>query len=151
MLVNIKHLISRFVLMALFLFSVSSAAFSQNKTITGKIMDSNDGSPLVGATVTAKGTGKAVVTDASGRYSIELPSSLTQLTISYAGFTTMEVSITGNSVDVRLVSTSATLSDVVVIGYGTTRKKDLTGSVATIGTKRFCQRSTHFSRTIDHW
>ncbi|MCF8214902.1 MAG: TonB-dependent receptor plug domain-containing protein, partial [Chitinophagaceae bacterium] len=137
MLVNIKHLLSRFMLMALFLFSVSLAAFAQNKTITGKIMDSNDGSPLVGATVTAKGTGKAVVTDATGRYSIELPTSVTQLTISYTGFTTMEVSVTGNNVDVRLVSTSASLSDVVVIGYGTTRKKDLTGSVATIGTKDF--------------
>jgi len=124
-------------LMALFLLSVSLAAFAQNKTITGKIMDSNYGSPLVGATVAAKGSGKAVVTDASGRYSIELPSSVTQLTVSYAGFTTMEVSITGNTVDVRLVSASATLGDVVVIGYGTTRKKDLTGSVATIGTKDF--------------
>ena len=137
MLVNIKNLISRFMLMALFLFSVSLAALAQNKTITGKIMDSNDGSPLVGATVAAKGTGKAVVTDASGRYSIELPSSVTQLTISYAGFTTIDVSVSGSTVDVRLVSTSASLSDVVVIGYGTTRKKDLTGSVATIGTKDF--------------
>ena len=123
--------------MALFLFSVSSAALAQNKTITGKIMDSNDGSPLVGATVAAKGTGKAVVADASGRYSIELPSSVTLLTISYAGFTTIDVSVSGSTVDVRLVSTSASLSDVVVIGYGTTRKKDLTGSVATIGTKDF--------------
>jgi len=137
MLVNIKNLISRFMLMALFLFSVSSAALAQNKTITGKIMDSNDGSPLVGATVAAKGTGKAVVADASGRYSIELPSSVTLLTISYAGFTTIDVSVSGSTVDVRLVSTSASLSDVVVIGYGTTRKKDLTGSVATIGTKDF--------------
>ena len=136
MLSKSKVALSRYAMVFLFQI-VAMAAMAQNKTVTGKVSDANAGTPLSGATVSAKGSNKSVVSDASGNFTIEVPSSVTQLTISYAGYTSMDVNITGSSIDARLSLANATLGDIVVIGYGSARKKDLTGSVATVGTKDF--------------
>ncbi|MEN9883464.1 MAG: hypothetical protein RLZZ420_681, partial [Bacteroidota bacterium] len=137
MLVKIKQPVNRIIMMFLLHFAVLLSASAQNRTVTGKISDSNAGTPLNGATVTAKGTSKSVVTDASGNFSIEVPSAVNQLVVSFSGYATQDVAITGSMLNINMVIASATLGDVVVIGYGTTRKKDLTGSVATIGSKDF--------------
>ena len=137
MLANIKQPVNRFLLMALFQFAVIVTAMAQNRTVTGKITDSKDGSILAGATVSASGTSKVVVSDATGSFKIEIPASVKQLSISYSGYQTQEVVVSDNFINVKLVSSSEKLADIVVIGYGTVRKKDLTGSVATIGTKDF--------------
>ena len=137
MLANIKQPVNRFLLMALFQFAVIVTAMAQNRTVTGKITDSKDGSILAGATVSATGTSKVVVSDATGSFKIEIPASVKQLSISYSGYQTQDVLISDNFINVKLVSSSEKLADIVVIGYGTVRKKDLTGSVATIGTKDF--------------
>ena len=137
MLANIKQPVNRFLLMALFQFAVIVTAMAQNRTVTGKITDSKDGSILAGATVSATGTSKVVVSDATGSFKIEIPASVKQLSISYSGYQTQEVVVSDNFINVKLVSSSEKLADIVVIGYGTVRKKDLTGSVATIGTKDF--------------
>jgi len=137
MLANIKQPVNRFLLMALFQFAVVITATAQNRTVTGKITDSKDGTILAGATVSATGTSKVVVSDATGNFKIEIPTTVKQLSISYAGYQTQDVLASDNFINVKLVSTSEKLTDVVVIGYGTVRKKDLTGSVAIIGTKDF--------------
>ena len=137
MLANIKQPVNRFLLMALFQFAVIVTAMAQNRTVTGKITDSKDGSILAGATVSATGTSKVVVSDATGSFKIEIPASVKQLSISYSSYQTQDVLISDNFINVKLVSSSEKLADIVVIGYGTVRKKDLTGSVATIGTKDF--------------
>lgn len=137
MLANIKQPVNRFLLMALFQFAVIVTAMAQNRTVTGKITDSKDGSILAGATVSATGTSKVVISDATGSFKIEIPASVKQLSISYSGYQTQDVLISDNFINVKLVSSSEKLADIVVIGYGTVRKKDLTGSVATIGTKDF--------------
>lgn len=137
MLANIKQPVNRFLLMALFQFAVIVTAMAQNRTVTGKITDSKDGSILAGATVSASGTSKVVVSDATGSFKIEIPASVKQLSISYSGYQTQDVIVSDNFINVKLVSSSEKLADIVVIGYGTVRKKDLTGSVATIGTKDF--------------
>ncbi|MEY3576910.1 MAG: hypothetical protein RL394_493, partial [Bacteroidota bacterium] len=137
MLVKIKQPVNRIIMMFLLHFAVLLSASAQNRTVTGKISDSNAGTPLNGATVTAKGTSKSVVTDASGKFTIEVPSAVNQLVVSFSGYATQDVAITGSMLNINMVIASATLGDVVVIGYGTTRKKDLTGSVATIGSKDF--------------
>ncbi|MEN9950866.1 MAG: hypothetical protein RLY85_1618 [Bacteroidota bacterium] len=137
MLVKIKQPVNRIIMMFLLHFAVLLSASAQNRTVTGKISDSNAGTPLNGATVTAKGTSKSVVTDASGKFTIEVPSAVNQLVVSFSGYATQDVTITGSMLNINMVIASATLGDVVVIGYGTTRKKDLTGSVATIGSKDF--------------
>ena len=137
MLANIKQPVNRFLLMALFQFAVIVTAMAQNRTVTGKITDSKDGSILAGATVSATGTTKVAVSDATGSFKIEIPVSVKQLSISYAGYETQDVLVSDNFINVKLVSSSEKLADVVVIGYGTVRKKDLTGSVAIIGAKDF--------------
>src|ERR1700741_5058948 len=118
------------------LFVISSQA--QNKTITGKVTDSKDGSAMVGASVVAKGTKLATQTGSDGTFRLSVPTSTTTLVVSSVGFGSMEVSISGQtSVDVALKATNEQLGEVVVIGYGTARKRDLTGAVSSVKAKDF--------------
>lgn len=129
-----RNFFSKIVL--LFLLLVSQIAFSQ-KVITGRVTDSS-GNGVAAVTVTAKGTRTAVITNSDGAYSITISPSVTALVFSSVGYATQEVSIAGKTtVNVGLVITNASLSEVVVIGYGTTRKKDLTGSIANVTAKDF--------------
>lgn len=127
-------------LMLCVLFTLT--ALSQTKTITGKVSD-DKGGPIQGATVTAKGTKGGVSTTADGSFSINVPAGATTLTISSIGYTTQDVSIEGKtSVAVSLVSSTTGLNEVVVIGYGTARKKDVTGSLVSVKAKDFNQGIT---------
>lgn len=114
-------------------------AFSQNKTITGKVTD-DKGNPVQGATVAAKGSKTGAATDATGAFKISVAPSISALTISSVGFASQDVDITGKTdVTVTLATTNASLNEVVVIGYGTVRRKDATGSLTTISAKEFNQ------------
>jgi iron complex outermembrane receptor protein len=137
MLVKIKQPVSRYIMIFLLQFAVILSATAQNRTVTGKISDSNAGSPLNGATITAKGTSKSTVSGETGNFSIEVPAGVNSLVISYSGYSSREVAITGTVLNIGLEISSSTLGDVVVIGYGSTRRKDLTGSIATVGSKDF--------------
>ncbi len=111
---------------------------AQNKTITGKITDSKDGSPIVGATVQAKGSKKGTSTGADGSFTLAVAPDVTTLVISSVGFDKQEIGISGQSaITVSLVASNASLNEVVVVGYGTARKRDLTGSVASVQAKDF--------------
>lgn len=113
---------------------------AQNKTISGKVTDSKDGSPMVAASVVVKGSQTGTQTGADGTFKISVPSSATTLVISSVGYASQEVNIQNKtSVDVALSATNDQLNDVVVIGYGTARKKDLTGSVVSVQAKNFNQ------------
>ncbi len=128
------------ILMGLFacLFVISSQA--QNKTISGKVTDAKDGSALVGVSVVVKGSKVGTQTGADGTFRISVPPSASTLVISSVGFGSQDVSIQGRtSVDVSLSATNDQLNEVVVIGYGTARKKDLTGSVVSLQAKNFNQ------------
>lgn len=117
---------------------VAQVSLAQNKVVTGKVTDSRDGTPLRGASVTAKGSRTGTQTDGDGAFSLTVDNSVTALLISTVGFTQQEVSIEGKtSVDVALVVNNAALGEVVVIGYGTARRKDLTGAITTVTTKDF--------------
>jgi len=112
-------------------------AFSQNKVITGKIND-DKGNPVQGATVVVKGSKAATTTDALGSFSINAPATAKALVISSVGFATQEIDIVDKTeVNVSLIVTSVSLNDVVVVGYGTARKKDVTGAVSNISAKDF--------------
>jgi iron complex outermembrane receptor protein len=121
------------------LLFLSVTGFSQDRVITGKVTDSKDGSALPGVTITAKGSGSGTQTNADGSYRISVDRSVTILVFSSVGFGTQEISIDGkNSIDVSMVFSSATLGEVIVsTGYGTARKKDLTGSITQISAKDF--------------
>jgi len=121
----------------LFLFCCIFQSMAQQRTITGKVT-SSDGTPLVGATVLIVGQKSGVTTKSDGTFSINVPQSAKQLQISYVGSETKTVDISSTSeVSVSLASTATNLTDVVVVGYGTVKKKDATGSVAQLTTKDF--------------
>ena len=103
------------------------------QTVKGTIVDQS-GEPVIGATVLEKGAGtNGTVTDIDGNFSLTLKGSSKKVTVSYVGMKTVTVDVDGkSSVNVKLEDEASTLNDVVVIGYGTVRKKDLTGSVASI-------------------
>jgi TonB-linked SusC/RagA family outer membrane protein len=118
------------ILVCLLSFTVAQA---QDKKIAGKVSDES-GITLPGVSVAVKNTKIATVTDGNGNFSITVPSSAQTLVITYLGMESQEVSI-GSQTNIAIVlkTKSTTLSDVVVIGYGTVKRSDLTGSVASIG------------------
>jgi len=131
-----KQLSTLFFVVLFFIFS--GQAFAQNKIVTGKITDSKDKSALIGVSIIVKGSTTGTNTDASGSFRLNAPASATTLVVSYIGYTTKEVAIpASNNVNITLTSTTNALNEVVVIGYGTQRVRDATGSVASIGTKDF--------------
>ncbi|MBI5857999.1 MAG: SusC/RagA family TonB-linked outer membrane protein [Sphingobacteriales bacterium] len=120
------------------LLLVAQISFSQNRVITGKVTDTKDSSAVGGATVSAKGTRIATQTGSDGSFSISVPSGTTILVISSVGFATQEVSVEGkSSVEVWLIVTNVTMNEVVVTGYGSVRRKDLTSAITTITSKDF--------------
>lgn len=134
---SFKNLLKLFVLPCLLLL-LAQTGFSQDRVIAGKVTDSKDGSVLQGVTVAAKGTRIATQTGADGSFRISVAASVSTLVFTSVGYAAQEISITGKtSVDVSLVITNALINEVVVTGYGTSRRKDLTGSIATISSKDF--------------
>jgi TonB-linked SusC/RagA family outer membrane protein len=118
-------------LLLLFTF-FSTAAFAQNITIKGKVTDAANGDALIGVTVAIKGTTNGTQTDANGAYSLSAPSNAT-LQVSYIGYTTQDIAVGGRTaIDFKLQGSNNQLQQVVVIGYGTQRKIDNTGSVASV-------------------
>lgn len=119
----------------LLLFSVFQQAAAQNRNITGSVVNERN-SPVSGASVTIKGSAIGTAADSLGKFSLSVPPSAKSLIISSVGYTSQEVSISGKtSVTITLASPSQMLSDVVVVGYGTARRGDLTGSVSTVSSK----------------
>lgn len=134
---TLKRLPSRLIL-CMGIMLLSFAGFSQTKIITGNVSDEK-GSPISGASIKAVGTTTGTFTSSTGAFELNISDTVSQLEITYVGYIPQNISIAGQtSINVQLKpSTDASLDEVVVIGYGTVRKKDLTGSVASIGAKDF--------------
>ena len=124
-----------FLLVALLLMGCLQL-LAQTRTIKGVVTDAQNGEALIGATVMVEGDKSGTVTDFDGNFSLQVPSSAKKVKISYIGYIDQQVAISDN-MQVKLESDSKALADVVVIGYGTARKSDLTGSVATVKAKDF--------------
>ncbi|MBP1616528.1 MAG: TonB-dependent receptor [Bacteroidetes bacterium] len=123
------------VLLSLLLSVQWFTAFAQNKEkVTGKVVDSN-GQPLIGVTVVQDGTTNGVTTDVDGNFTISVPATAL-LDISYVGYNnqTIKVSI-GKPITITLIEDNKLLEEVVVVGYGVTKRKNFTGSVSTIKTE----------------
>ncbi|HEY5463856.1 MAG TPA: TonB-dependent receptor [Hanamia sp.] len=124
-------------LSSIFILLCFFQSFAQQKTITGKVTNSTSSQPLIGATVTVKGSKEATQTNATGDFSISVNSKAQTLIISSVGFETQNVSINGQTnISVSLQISNSALNEVVVVGYGTQKKKDLTGSVSSISSEQ---------------
>jgi TonB-dependent SusC/RagA subfamily outer membrane receptor len=116
---------------------------SQNKkTVSGIVKDEN-GEPIIGANVIEKGTANGTVTDMDGKYTLEVSSSTVVLQLSYIGYLTKEV-ITTNKSNITIVLKEDTLAleEIVVIGYGTMKKRDLTGSISSVKSEDIVKMAT---------
>ncbi len=122
---------TRYWLALLLAMTFSISVYAQNITVTGTVID-DTGEPLLGATVMQKGTANGTSTDIDGNFSISVPAKAT-LVFSYIGYDTKEVAVNGQKkIDVTLTTNATMLDEVVAIGYGTVRKKDLTGAVSSV-------------------
>ncbi|MGJ1264815.1 SusC/RagA family TonB-linked outer membrane protein [Sphingobacterium spiritivorum] len=131
-----KKLLVQF-MMTMSLLFVSFIVVAQTRVLTGKVVDEN-ASPLAGATIKVKGSTVATSSNAGGDFSIEIPTDAKSLEVSFIGYLTKDVPISGNDITIALEpNADHGLDEVVVIGYGTARKKDLTGAMVTIGAKDF--------------
>ena len=130
-----QKFLSLFVLLFLSLQSV----FAQTKIITGKVTDRKDGAALANVSIIAKGEKEGTQTDTNGLFSLTVPLSVSRIIISSVGYLSQEidVSINSNNIQVELNTFSSTLDEVVVIGYGTAKKKDLTGAIGSVSEKDF--------------
>lgn len=114
----------------------AAAGFSlEEREVRGTVTDT-DGNPLIGASVVVEGTSTGTITDVDGNFSLNVPDDATVLIISYVGYQPQEVNIKGLSVvEVALAESATALNEVVVVGYGTQKKSDLTGSVASLSSE----------------
>ena len=116
----------------LLLCLIPLCSIAQNIMVKGIVKD-NFGEPVIGANVTEKGTTNGMITDLDGNFSLTVQKNAT-LVISYIGYVTQEIAIKGNTnLNITLKEDSKALEEVVVIGYGTARKSDVTGSIASVG------------------
>jgi len=108
-------------------------AYAQNtRNVTGKVTD-DKGTPLVGVTISAVGQPKNALTDNSGSFSIQVTEKVRTLRMSYVGYNSKDVNVNGkSSVSVVLSQEDKTLNEVVVVGYGTQRRREITGSIASV-------------------
>ena len=131
------RLISLSFTFALFLFS--SSAFSQTKTISGTVTDAETGAPVISASVIVKGKKSGTVTDASGNFSIQA-SEGDLLQISDVGYETIEVAASSSlTMQIKLTATNRQLGEVVVVGYGSKKRADITGAIASVPKSRLSQ------------
>jgi len=125
----------KFLMQTIAFLLLSVAAIAQN-VVSGKVTDAN-GAPLQGVTVTVKGSNLSTQTAADGIFKLSVGESTGTLVFSSIGFGSKELPITASPITVSLAAASQQLNEVVVVGYGTARKKDLTGSMTAISSKDF--------------
>ncbi|TXF86693.1 SusC/RagA family TonB-linked outer membrane protein [Neolewinella aurantiaca] len=120
------------------LLLAAQSVFAQ-RTITGTLSDGETGDPLIGAYILVTGTQTGAVSDYDGKYSLELPAGATSITVSYTGYAEQVVEVGTRSVIDVVLQSGSQLEEVVVIGYGTVKREDATGSVETVSAKEFNQ------------
>ena len=120
-------------MLCLCLLLAATTMFAQNLTVTGVVTEKATGYPAIGVSVLVKGTTNGTITSMDGDYTLSNVPKNATLVFSYVGMTTQEIAVKGQkTIDVILADDAQALEEVVVIGYGTAKMKDLTGSFATV-------------------
>lgn len=126
-------LFNKLMLTALFVFAISFGTLANAIKVSGKVISSSDNSPLPGVSVLEKGTSTGTVTNADGAFTLNVSSVNATLLFSYVGFETLELPLNGKSVlSVSLVEKSASLDQVVVVGYGVQKKSVVTAAISSV-------------------
>ena len=112
---------------------VKSVQQQKKRTVTGTVTDISDGSPIIGANITLKGSKTGVITDLNGNFSIQVNSSKDLLVVSYIGYKTREVPVEDlGIINIKLSSDNEVLDEVVIVGSGTQKKVSITGAISTV-------------------
>ena len=127
-------------LMTLFVLQ-STLSLAQNRTVTGVVVDEKD-EPIIGANVTVKGTSKGTITDLDGKFVISAPANAKLLEVSFIGYNTQTVTITGKTLQIKLTESAIALDEVVAIGYGSAKKGNVTGAIAKVNAEKLEDRAT---------
>jgi len=131
-------------LSGMFFLFVSMFTFAQNRVVSGTVSNAADNTPMARVSVQVKGTTTGTTTQANGSYSITVPSSQSVLVFSNAGFAPQEIPVQNStSIDVQLSPNTTKMDEVVVVGYGSVQRKELTSAVTTIRSKDFLQGATN--------
>jgi TonB-linked SusC/RagA family outer membrane protein len=110
-------------------------------TVSGRVTIDNNVEPAIGASVQVRGTSTGVATDIDGNYKIQVPDAAATIVVSYTGFTSQTIPVNGRqTIDVVLTENSATLSEVVVTGYGSQKRSSISGSVSSVGAAEIAER-----------
>lgn len=119
-------------LLLLTVMTLSLCASAQTRVVRGTVLDAENNEPLIGVSVSA-GTGYGAATDIDGQFSVTVPASTEKLTISYVGYETKHVTITGSDLTIHLEPANSLLDPVIVVAYGEQKKSSFTGSAAVVG------------------
>lgn len=119
-------------LLLLAVFTLSVCASAQTRSVQGTVLDAETDEPLIGVSVSA-GTGYGAATDVNGQFTVSVPASATQLTVSYVGYETQTVDITGRPLTILLQPANSLLDPVIVVAYGEQKRSSFTGSAAVVG------------------
>jgi TonB-dependent SusC/RagA subfamily outer membrane receptor len=129
----LKRLITPVIVLALLVLQGFGNLYAQGITITGSATDAASGEPLIGVNVIISGTTEGTITDLNGEFSITVSDQETILVFSYIGYSTQEITVGNNTeISVAMQEDIARLDEVIVVGYGTVKKSDLTGAVSTV-------------------
>lgn len=131
--------LSRVCLHSLWMLFLTLATFAQTRTITGKVTETPGNAPLPGVTVQVKGTSKGTQTGPDGSYKIEAPQDATTLIFTFVGYKRIEQSITAGTNNAALSADVTSLKDVVVVGYGTQKKTEVTSAIVSVKAEDFRQ------------
>lgn len=130
------HTFTRGLLLTALFVLLGSAAWAQ-RTVKGKVTDAETGEGLIGASVTVVGTTRGAITDLDGNYSVEVPQGSTQLRFAYTGYAEMTIELGASNIQDVAMKPGTALDEVVVVGYGSQKKRDVTGAVGSVSSENF--------------
>ena len=133
---DLYYRFSKLILPVFVVFGVTTFLSGQ-RTISGTITDANTKEGIIGANIVVVGSTLGTVSDFDGSYTLEVPDGFNKIAVSYTGYTTVEVDLTTTSVFDVALGEGLILDEIVTIGYGTVRRKDVTGALQTVSTKDF--------------
>ena len=128
----------------MFLLFLAGTGYGQNLTVQGRITDTRTGDFLVGVNIVVQGTVTGTISDVNGNYSINVTSANSTIVFSYIGYTILSVPVNGKmTLNVSLTQEAKKLDEIVVIGYGTQKKSDLTGSITVVKTEEVTKAASN--------